>query len=119
MSFSAFLGASPDTASAEDLRRYRLHLVAIGTGVPTMNHTLTALRFLYMVTPRKPAVVAGMPFVQEPRRLPIVLRAEDMEHAPPGQGRVNWNFPPIRGGDCWRSAQCFHGISVQRRKPAK
>jgi integrase/recombinase XerD len=28
--FSAFLGASPDTASAEDLRRYRLHLVASG-----------------------------------------------------------------------------------------
>ena len=26
--FSAFLGASPDTASAEDLRRYQLHLVA-------------------------------------------------------------------------------------------
>jgi hypothetical protein len=44
-SFSAFLRASPDTASAEDLRRYRLHLVASGTGVPTINHTLTALRF--------------------------------------------------------------------------
>src|SRR6266568_2898743 len=26
--FSAFLGASPDTASAEDLRRYHLHLVS-------------------------------------------------------------------------------------------
>ena len=25
--FSAFLGASPDTASIEDLRRYQLHLV--------------------------------------------------------------------------------------------
>ena len=31
--FSAFLGSSPDTASAEDLRRYRLHLVASGAGV--------------------------------------------------------------------------------------
>jgi len=76
--FSAFLGASPDTASAEDLRRYRLHLVASGTGVPTINHTLTALRFLYMVTLCKPAVVAGMPFVREPRRLPIVLSPEEV-----------------------------------------
>ena len=45
--FSAFLGASPDTASAENLRRYRLHLVASGAGVPTINHSLTALRFLF------------------------------------------------------------------------
>ena len=76
--FSAFLGASPDTASAEDLRRYRLHLVASGTGVPTLNHTLTALRFLFLVTLRKPAVVLDMPFVREPRRLPVVLSPEEV-----------------------------------------
>ena len=43
--FSAFLGASLDTASFEDLRRYQLHLAASGVGVPTINHSLTALRF--------------------------------------------------------------------------
>ena len=48
--FSAFLGASPDRASFEDLRRYQLHLVASGAGAPTINHTVTALRFLFMVT---------------------------------------------------------------------
>jgi Phage integrase, N-terminal SAM-like domain len=37
--FSAFLGASPDRASFEDLRRYQLHLVASGAGTPTINHT--------------------------------------------------------------------------------
>jgi hypothetical protein len=71
--FSAFLRASPDTASAEDLRRYRLHLVASGAGVPTISHSLTALRFLFLVTLRKPAIVLDMPFVREPRRLPVVL----------------------------------------------
>ena len=71
--FSAFLGASPDAASAEDLRRYRLHLVASGVGAPTINHSLTALRFLFLVTLRKPAIVRDMPFVREPRRLPVVL----------------------------------------------
>ena len=75
--FSAFLGASPDTASAEDLRRYRLHLVASGAGVPTINHSLTALRFLFLVTLRKPAIVLDMPFVQEPRRLPVVLSPDE------------------------------------------
>ena len=76
--FSAFFGASPDTASFEDLRRYQLHLVSSGVGVPTINHTLTALRFLFMVTLRKPDVVVYLPFVQEPRRLPVVLSPEEV-----------------------------------------
>jgi integrase/recombinase XerD len=76
--FSAFLGASPDTASFEDLRRYQLHLVSTGTGAPTINHTVTALRFLFMVTLRKPELVAYLPFVREPRRLPVVLSPEEV-----------------------------------------
>ena len=77
-SFSAFLGASPETASFEDLRRYQLHLVSSGVGAPTINNGLTALRFLFMVTLRKPEVVADLPFVREPRRLPLVLSPEEV-----------------------------------------
>jgi integrase/recombinase XerD len=77
-SFSAFLGASPDKASFEDVRRYQLHVVSSGAGVPTINHTLTALRFLFLVTLRKPDVVIHLPFVREPRRLPIVLSPEEV-----------------------------------------
>jgi site-specific recombinase XerD len=76
--FSTFLGASPATASAEDLRRYRLHLVESGAGSPTINHSLTALRFLFLVTLRKPAIVRDMPFVREPRRLPVVLSPQEV-----------------------------------------
>src|SRR6266851_4699188 len=76
--FSAFLGAAPDTASFEDVRRYQLHLVSSGSGVPTINHGLTALRFLFMVTLRKPDVVIHLPFVREARRLPVVLSPEEV-----------------------------------------
>ena len=76
--FSTFLGASPATASAEDLRRYRLHLVESGVGAPTINHSLTALRFLFLVTLRKPAIVLDMPFVREARRLPVVLSPQEV-----------------------------------------
>jgi integrase/recombinase XerD len=76
--FSAFLGASPDTASFEDLRRYQLHLASSHAGVPTINHTVTALRFLFTVTLRKPGVVARLPFIREPRRLPVVLSPEEV-----------------------------------------
>jgi integrase/recombinase XerD len=76
--FSTFLGASPDRASFEDLRRYQLHLVASGAGSPTINHAVTALRFLFLVTLRKPQVVARLPFIREPRKLPVVLSPEEV-----------------------------------------
>jgi integrase/recombinase XerD len=76
--FSAFLGASPDKASFEDVRRYQLHLTSNGAGVPTINHTLTALRFLFMVTLRKPETVLHLPFVHQPQKLPVVLSPQEV-----------------------------------------
>ena len=48
--FVAFLGRSPDTASFEDVRRYQLHLVSSGVSVPTLNQTVSILRFFSKVT---------------------------------------------------------------------
>ena len=48
--FTVFLGRSPDQASAEDLRRYQLHLASSGVAVPSQNATVTALRFFFTVT---------------------------------------------------------------------
>jgi integrase/recombinase XerD len=48
--FAAFLGRSPDTASFEDVRRYQLHLTTSGVGVPTVNQTVSTLRFFFKVT---------------------------------------------------------------------
>jgi integrase/recombinase XerD len=76
--FAGFLGRSPSEASFEDVRRFQLHLVSSGTGVPTVNHALTALRFLFTVTLRKPAVVLELPFIKEPRKLPVVLSPEEV-----------------------------------------
>jgi integrase-like protein len=45
--FAAFLGRSPHTASFEDVRRYQLHLAASGVGVPTINQTVSTLRFFF------------------------------------------------------------------------
>jgi len=52
--------------------------VSSGAGVPTINHTVTALRFLFTVTLRKPQLVARLPFVREPRKLPVVLSPEEV-----------------------------------------
>src|ERR1700679_2680839 len=45
--FATFLGRSPDTASVEDVRRYQLHLTGCGVGVPTLNQTVSTLRFFF------------------------------------------------------------------------
>lgn len=46
-----FLERSPDTATAEDLRLFQLHLVDQGTSPITLNATLTGLKFFFGVTP--------------------------------------------------------------------
>jgi site-specific recombinase XerD len=73
-----FLGRSPDTATAEDLRRFQLHLVQAGVSPITLNATLTALRFLFQVTLDRPAVVAKIRQVRVEQRLPVVLSRADV-----------------------------------------
>jgi site-specific recombinase XerD len=76
--FTVFLGRSPDQASAEDLRRYQLHLASRGVPVPSQNATVTALRFFFSVTLGRSEVTAPMPFVREPRKLPVILSPEEV-----------------------------------------
>jgi len=68
----AFLGRSPDTATAEDLRRYQLHLTEAGVRPPTINSAVSALRFFFSVTVGRPAVTKPLTFVAEPRKIPVV-----------------------------------------------
>jgi site-specific recombinase XerD len=45
--FSKFLGRSPDTATADDVRRYQVHLTESGVQPPTLNSSASALRFFF------------------------------------------------------------------------
>ena len=71
--FTAFLGRSPDTATAEDLRRFQLHQVQIGVRPPTINSAVSALRFFYTVTIDQSELARHLTLVHEPRKLPRVL----------------------------------------------
>ena len=73
-----FLGRSPDTASAEDLRRFQLRLVADGVSRITLNATITGLKFFFDVTLERGDVMRKMSPVYEPRKLPVVLSAEEV-----------------------------------------
>jgi integrase/recombinase XerD len=73
-----FLGRSPDTATAEDLRRYQLHLTESGIRPPSINGAVSALRFFFSVTLDRPDVTKLLAFVAEPRKIPMVLSPEEV-----------------------------------------
>jgi site-specific recombinase XerD len=73
-----YLGHSPDTATAEDLRQFQLHLTDKGTSRITINATITALRFFFEVTVGDKEVATKLNTVPVPRRLPVVLSREEV-----------------------------------------
>jgi integrase/recombinase XerD len=75
---ATFLGRSPGTAEAEDVRRFRLHLTASGAGTPKINATVAALRFFFKVTLDRPDLVKHLSFIHEPRKAPVVLSPDEV-----------------------------------------
>jgi integrase/recombinase XerD len=73
-----FMGHSPHTATAEDLRQFQLDLTNKGTSHITINATITALRFFFDVTVDNKDIVAKLSTVPVPRRLPIILSREEV-----------------------------------------
>jgi site-specific recombinase XerD len=77
-SFAAFLGRSPDTASADDLRRFQLHQTKNGVRPPSINGAVSALRFFFTVTLDRPEMGRYLTFVREPRKIPVILSPEEI-----------------------------------------
>ena len=73
-----FLGRSPDTATAEELRRFQLHLVELGVSSITLNATITGLRFFFEETLNRHDALTRMSRVYEPRKLPVILSIEEV-----------------------------------------
>ncbi len=76
--FAKYLGRSPDTATAEDLRGYQLHLVDSGTSPITLDATITGLKFLFDVTLGHGDVLAKMQSVRVPHKIPVVLNKQEV-----------------------------------------
>ena len=51
--FAAWLKRSPDTATADEVRRFQLHLIESGTSICNRNRIMTGVRFLFRVTLRR------------------------------------------------------------------
>jgi integrase/recombinase XerD len=77
-SFAAFLGRSPDTATAEDVRRFQVHQHESGAQAPTINNSVSALRFFFTVTLERPDLSRRLVLIRHPRKLPAVLSVEEV-----------------------------------------
>jgi integrase/recombinase XerD len=76
--FATFLGRSPDTATAEDVRRFQIEQRDLGVPIPTMNSIVSALRFFFTVTIDRPDLSRKLIRVAHPRNLPVVLSRDEV-----------------------------------------
>ena len=76
--FATFLGRSPDTASADDLRQFQIEQRDTGVPVPTMNSIVSALRFFFTHTLDRPDLARKLVRLGHPRKLPVVLSRDEV-----------------------------------------
>ena len=75
--FAAFLNRSPDTATAEDIRRFQLHLAEAGLSICNRNRIMTGLRFLFRVTLRRLDLAGEIYHLREPQKIPLVMSPDE------------------------------------------
>jgi site-specific recombinase XerD len=75
--FAAFLKGSPDTATAEDIRRFQLQLAETGMSICNRNRIMTGLRFLFRVTLRRLDLAAEIYHLREPQKVPLVMSPDE------------------------------------------
>jgi integrase/recombinase XerD len=86
--FAAFLKRSPDTATADDVRSFQLHLIEAGHSVGNRNRIMTGVKFLLRVTLRRHDLAAEIYHLPEPQRLPLTMSPDEAEQLLEGAGSL-------------------------------
>src|SRR5580704_5690131 len=77
--FAAYLKRSPDTATADEIRLFQLHLTETGASICNHNRIMTGLRFLFRVTLRRLDLAEEVYHIREPQKLPLVMSIDEMK----------------------------------------
>lgn len=85
-----YLKRPPDTATANELRDFQIHLANNDVGAGTINATITGLRFFFETTLDSPERVRKMRHVHEPRRLPEILSIEEVTKIIQSAGSIKY-----------------------------
>ena len=76
--FAAFLERSPDTATAEDIRRFQIQQSEPGMQPPAMNSPWRRCASSSLMTVDRPDLSRRLVLVRYPRKLPAVLSADEV-----------------------------------------
>src|SRR3954451_11441003 len=91
-SFAAFLRRPPDTATAEDIRRFQAFQAESGVQPTTINCSVSALRFFFTVTLDRPDLSRPLVLGRPPPRPTTVLSGKEvgrlLETAPGPKSRA-------------------------------
>lgn len=78
--FAKFLGRSPETATADDVRAFQLSLIETeGLSICNRNRIMTGVKFLLKVTMRRHDLAAEIYHIKEPQKVPVVLAQEEVQ----------------------------------------
>lgn len=77
--FAAYLGRSPDTATADEVKAFQLHLIESGASIQNRNRIMSGVKFLLKVTLRRHDLVAEIYHLKEPQRVPVVMSQQEVE----------------------------------------
>src|SRR6202049_1517638 len=78
--FAAFLKRSPETATADDVRRFQLTLIEEeGLTICNRNRIMTGVKFLLRVTMRRHDLAAEIYHLKEPQKVPVVLSPDEVK----------------------------------------
>jgi site-specific recombinase XerD len=77
--FATWLGRSPHSATAEDVRRFQIEQQDTGVPVPTMNMIVSALRFFFTNTLDRPELARKLVRTRHERKIPTVLSMAEVK----------------------------------------
>lgn len=77
--FAAFLGRSPATATADDMRRFQHHLSDAGLSIISRNRIMSGVKFLVRVTLRRLDLAGEIYHLRAPQKIPQVLSRDEVE----------------------------------------
>lgn len=77
--FASWLARSPDTATADEVRSFQLHLIESGASICNRNRIMTGVKFLLRVTLRRHDLAAEIYHIKEPQKVPLVMSTDEIK----------------------------------------
>ncbi len=87
--FAAWLGHSPQTATADDVRGFQAELAGCDISNSTRNTIMTGVKFLFRVTLRRHDLAAEIYHLREPQKIPPIMSQDEV-------ARLLANTPSIK-----------------------